>query len=344
MTLGVRGGDTTTTNSAELMARGGSTATKKRSAKTSFSTLPYNGTVDVSSSVTIMKPVEPMEPETKELEGTDMVEISPEPQKEKFHKRIAKKLKCRNSTNLSRKVMHASWGLLFAALNHLIPKETFVPAMAVLSGATLLMELLRYRKNFGWMNKALHFVLGSALRQSEMDGKFTGSFYFFTGVTVTAALFPQSAATLGIIQLAIADPSASYFGSATRHVRWSRIQGELGGFGRNKGILGFLGGALMCVPFNYRILSLAKFGGNVPGGQAALVLASLALGMAGSLADLAVPTPAITLPKKICGVRVPPLHIDDNFVVPVVSGYACTQIFKALAWQQTLQLSQCIFA
>lgn len=126
--------------------------------------------------------------------------------------------------NLKRKVMHASFGLFFASLNHLIPKEKFVPGMAILSSATLLMELLRYRKGFGWMNKALHVVLGSSLRKHEMDGKFTGSFYFFTGVTFTAALFPKTCATLGICQLALADPSASYFGRATRHVYWSRIE------------------------------------------------------------------------------------------------------------------------
>jgi len=97
--------------------------------------------------------------------------------------------------------------------------------MAILSSATLLMELLRYREGFGWMNHALHFVLGKALRKHEMDGKFTGSFYFFLGVTTTAALFPKDCATMGILQLALADPSASYFGRATRHIYWSRIEG-----------------------------------------------------------------------------------------------------------------------
>lgn len=117
----------------------------------------------------------------------------------------------------------------------------------------------------------------------------------------------------------------------------------LGGFGRNKGILGFLGGALFCFPFNYRVLSIAKFGsGGIPGGQASLLAASLALGFAGAFADLAVPTPALTLPKKICGVRVPPFHLDDNFVVPIVSGFACTQVLKALGWPQHLHLARFI--
>lgn len=144
--------------------------------------------------------------------------------KAKSAAKYAKKLKSRNHTNIRRKVMHACFGLGFATMNHLIPRAKFVPGMAVLTGATLLMELLRYRKHFGWMNDALHWVLGSSLRKHEMEGKFTGSFYFFLGVTVTSALFPTSCATMGICQLALADPSASYFGKMTRDIYWSRIE------------------------------------------------------------------------------------------------------------------------
>jgi dolichol kinase len=114
--------------------------------------------------------------------------------------------------------------MIFAGLNHLIPKAKFVPGMTLLTSATLVMELLRYRKGFGWMNEILHFCLGSSLRKHEMDGKFTGSFYYFLGVTLTSALYSKPAATLAIIQLAIADPTASYFGRQTRHVYWSRIE------------------------------------------------------------------------------------------------------------------------
>jgi dolichol kinase len=261
--------------------------------------------------------------------------------KGKNYKKYAKKLKNRNATNVRRKVLHCSWGLLFAALNHFIPKKIFLTGMCVLSTGTLAMELLRYRPGFQWMNDILHLTLGSSLRKHEMEGKFTGSFYFFTGVTVTAALFDPNAATLGICQLALADPSASYFGRATRHVYWSRIENGLGGIGRNKGLLGFLGGALVCFPFNYRVLSIAKYvvmesssgtTSRLPGGKPAVVLASLALGFAGALADLAVPSPAVVLPKRVWGVRVPPLHVDDNFVVPIVSAWACEKVFAALHW------------
>ena len=256
----------------------------------------------------------------------------------------SKKLKNRNSLNIKRKFTHAAFGFLFAGLNHFIPSSTFVPAMAILSGGTLFMEMMRYRKGFGWMNDALHFVLGSSLRKHEMEGKFTGSLYYFLGVTSTSALFPKTAATMGIFQLAIADPSASYFGRKTRHIYWSRIDRGFFGLGRNKGILGFLGGALACVPLNYYVLRIAHWGvDGVPGGQLALIAASLGLGLAGAFADLAVPTPALTLPHKICGIPVPPFHVDDNVVVPVVSGFACTKIFQLLGWDQHLELAKFIF-
>ncbi|KAL7472726.1 hypothetical protein ACHAXS_014040 [Conticribra weissflogii] len=260
---------------------------------------------------------------------------------DEYHLEIAKKLKNRNHANLSRKFTHAAFGIFFACLNQFLPRSKFVPGMAILTSATLLMELLRYRKWFGWMNSALHFVLGGALRKHEMEGKFTGSFYYFAGVTATSYLFPRTAATMGICQLALADPSASYFGRRTRHIYWSRIENGLGGLGRNKGILGFLGGALFCFPFNFRVLRIAKWGAKgVPGGDAAIVAVSLLLGLAGAFADLAVPTPALTMPKKVCGVPVPPFHVDDNFVVPIFSGFACTKIFNWYGWDNGLELAK----
>ena len=193
------------------------------------------------------------------------------------------------------------------------------------------MEVLRYRKGFGWMNDLLHWCLGGTLRKHEMEGKFTGSFYYFLGVLITAASFPTSCASLGICQLALADPSASYFGRMSKNVYWSRIENGCFGIGRNKGILGFLGGAMVCFPFNFYTLSIATIsaGAVTP---AHIAAASLVLGMAGAFADLCVPSPALTMPKKICGVPMPQLHVDDNIVVPIFSGWACTKNFDYLGW------------
>jgi len=128
---------------------------------------------------------------------------------------------------------------------------------------------------------------------------------------------------MGIFQLAIADPSASYFGRKTRHIGFF-------GLGRNKG---FVGSRLAYVPINYYVLRIANWGKyGIPGGQLALITASIGLGFVGAFADLAVPTPALTLLHKICGIPMPPFHVDDNVVVPVISGFACTQIFHILGW------------
>jgi hypothetical protein len=37
---------------------------------------------------------------------------------------------------------------------------------------------------------------------------------------------------------------------------------------------------------------------------------------------------------------VPPFHLDDNFVVPIVSGFAATKIFAAAGWPANLQLAR----
>jgi len=164
-----------------------------------------------------------------------------------------------------------------------------------------------------------------------MDGKFTGTFYYFAGVTLTALLFPPPAAVMGIAQLAIADPSASFFGRKTKDVYWSRIEGGLGGLGRNKGVLGFLGGAVACMPLNFALMRRATFAGTPPTVQV-MMLTSLLVGMAGAFADLAVPTPTLSIPKgyKVMGVRVPPFHVDDNVVVPVFAGFATTRILEVM--------------
>ena len=112
----------------------------------------------------------------------------------------------------------------------------------------------------------------------------------------------------------------------------------LGGIGRNKGLLGFIGGALACVPMNYRLLSKAQFG--TPVLPSALWTASLLLGFAGAFADLAVPTPTLTLPKKLLGIRVPPFHVDDNFVVPIFSAMACQYIFQFVGFEPDLALAK----
>jgi hypothetical protein len=41
----------------------------------------------------------------------------------------------------------------------------------------------------------------------------------------------------------------------------------------------------------------------------------------------------------VLGVLVPPFHVDDNFVVPVVAGFSCTKIFELFGWDNGLELA-----
>ena len=171
---------------------------------------------------------------------------------------------------------------------------------------------------FKWINNFYVKLFGGVMRKSEMSGRFTGVFYYFAGVTLTAKLFSRLPSILGTMQLAIADPVASLCGRLTRHIYWSRIEGSMGGLGRNKGFLGFLGGALACVPVNFWMLKKAIWGGKSPS-NGKLAALSVLTGAAGSFADLIVPTPNIKMPDKVWGVKMPPLHVDDNFVIPLVT-------------------------
>lgn len=95
------------------------------------------------------------------------------------------------------------------------------------------------------------------------------------------------------------------------------------------------------MPFNYRVLSIAKWA--TPQTRTTLAVASLALGLAGAFADLAVPSPVMTLPKRILGRRVPPFHIDDNFVVPIFSAFAAEKVFGALGFPLDLELAKFVW-
>ena len=249
-----------------------------------------------------------------------------------------KDLKPRNSLHIKRKLVHCLTGLGFAAFYTAVPRNYFVAGGAIASTFMFVVESLRYRKGFKWINRIYMAGFGSILRKHEMNGKMSGTFYYFAGVTLTAALFPPTAAVLGIAQLAIADPTASYFGRRTKHIYWSRLDGQLAGLGRNKGLLGFASGAVACFPLNYALLTHAQWS-SVPT-RATIALASALIGCAGAFADLAVPTPTISMPDKCLGVKMPPLHIDDNFVVPVFGAWCTTKIFKLLALPSMLKLSK----
>lgn len=125
---------------------------------------------------------------------------------------ISSGLKPRSSLHLKRKLVHALYGLTFACVLNRIDVNAFTAVGSTCSLGLLTVELLRYIPGFRWINNFFYFLFGGVLRKSEMSGRLTGSFYYFAGVTLTAKMFDRVPAILGIVQLAIADPTASLCG------------------------------------------------------------------------------------------------------------------------------------
>jgi hypothetical protein len=46
------------------------------------------------------------------------------------------------------------------------------------------------------------------------------------------------------------------------------------------------------------------------------------------------------MPTHFLGVRMPPFHVDDNFVVPVFSAFMAVKIFEALKLPVAVRLSK----
>ena len=148
-----------------------------------------------------------------------------------------------------------------------------------------------------------------------MSGSMSGSFYYFLGCTVTSLLYPKVPASLGILQLGLTDPAASLFGTATRHLPYFRIKDELGGMGRNKGLLGLILSSFVTWPVNAYLLRPLV---DSPGFYGFL------LAFSGALSDFLIPSPPprIQTPFRV---RV---HLDDNLAVPVVAGGVAALLLK----------------
>ena len=91
-------------------------------------------------------------------------------------------------------------------------------------------------------------------------------------------------------------------------------------------------------PFSSLFSSLNRWGFPVP--ATTIATASALIGLCGAFADLAVPTPTVSMPTHFLGVRMPPFHVDDNFVVPVFSAFMAVKIFEALKLPVAVRLSK----
>jgi diacylglycerol kinase (CTP) len=205
-------------------------------------------------------------------------------------------LALRSDLHLLRKLWHFTMGMAIV----LIYTGT---GMSRTTGASVLgffflmffgIEMLRLRNPR--INAIALRTLGAIMRRGE-ESRLSGVPYYLAAAIIAVLIFPKTVTVLALLFLACGDPAASLVGNlyGDRSIRFSN----------GKSLIGTSAGVLVCALVAGAVLAPLDLG---LGSWVALTLLS---GLAGGLAEMV------------------PLEIDDNFTIPVVSGFAVWLFFLA---------------
>jgi dolichol kinase len=205
-------------------------------------------------------------------------------------------LALRSDLHLLRKLWHFTMGMAIV----LIYTGT---GMSRATGATVLgffflaffsIEMLRLRNPR--VNAVALRMLGALMRRGE-ESRLSGVPYYLAAAIIAILIFPKSIAVLALLFLACGDPAASLAGIlyGDRSIRFSN----------GKSLIGTVAGVAVCTLIAGALL------GSMGLGLGTWLALSVLSGLAGGLAEMV------------------PLEIDDNFTIPIVSGFAVWLFFVA---------------
>jgi dolichol kinase len=197
----------------------------------------------------------------------------------------------RNELHLTRKIWHSLMGTSMACAYLFSGLSRFqsVVLLASALGFNLMVETLRLKNPK--FNEAVFRVWAPFARQCEKN-RMSGIPFYVGATLFVVAAFPKEIAALSILLLAWGDPVASLFGI---------LFGDLGPrFKNGKSWIGTLAGVLMST------LVASVFLALYPLKPLEYVIVVLVAGIAGGTAELL------------------PVDVDDNFLIPVVSGSVLT--------------------
>lgn len=197
------------------------------------------------------------------------------------------RLHVRNDLHLARKVWHMAMGLLIAFLYLSgVSATSGVAILGVLLSLSLAIEVLRLRIP-SFNEKVIRFWC-PVMRACEA-GRVSGIPYYLLSALLAIAIFPKPVAVLGILYLGIGDPIASLVGIlyGDRSIR----------FPNGKSLIGTLAGISACLAVGFVYLKTLGLSDSTTWAIA------LIGGLAGGVAELL------------------PLETDDNFSIPMVSGF-----------------------
>ncbi|MEO5968614.1 MAG: diacylglycerol/polyprenol kinase family protein [Bdellovibrionia bacterium] len=203
----------------------------------------------------------------------------------------------RNDLNLMRKIWHMGMGGVIVYLYLLgIPQGTALLILTGFLGLDLFVESARLRSPT--INQKMMRLWGTIMRSHEVNQMSTIPHYI-VAVILAVGLFPKPVAVLSILYLACGDPVASLFGI---------LYGHLGPkFKNGKTLVGTGAGILVCALISFIYLKAI----SITDSTGVILAVSLLGGLAGGLAELI------------------PFDIDDNFTIPVVSGFLLWLVFIA---------------
>ena len=203
---------------------------------------------------------------------------------------LSKALPARSELHVARKLWHMTTGLMIVFLTQSgLPKHLILSVLGGLFIWSVTMEVLRF--NNPVLNERCLKILAPFVRSHEVN-KVSGIPYYLGSSVLAVSIFPAPIAALSLMFLAVGDPVASFFGILCKKRSVKIVNG--------KSLHGTAAGFIACALVAWFYL---KNNATLHLSSLELLRLSLLGGFAGSLAELL------------------PLEIDDNFSIPIVSGF-----------------------
>lgn len=200
-------------------------------------------------------------------------------------------LKKRSDIHLARKIWHMAGVFSMFCVYVLAPELVSYTILAI--AVVLFLPIDFLRQKYPALNDWMVHAFKPIMRTHEIH-RIAGTTYLLSGVCVIVALFPRPVVALTLLFLAFADPIASFVG-----IKYGKDKV----FG-HKSIQGFMAAFVVCALLTAVFLSYFSIMID------RVIVVSLLAGLIGALAEL-----------------IPIGKMDDNFTLPVLSGFGLYILF-----------------
>lgn len=202
-------------------------------------------------------------------------------------------LRVRSDLHLMRKLWHMLMGLFMVGVYMAgLTRSQGVLVLGFFLALNLAVETARLR--IPAMNEIIVRFWGPLMRSCEVN-RYTGTPYYIASSLIAVGIFPKPIAALSIAFLAVGDPIASLFGIlyGDKSIRFSN----------GKSLIGTAAGMFACAGVAFLFLHFMNQTQFMELKLEHLLILSGIGGIAGGGAELL------------------PMEVDDNFAIPVVSGF-----------------------